>query len=155
MCSVSLNVGRSPTDLTFHPDCVLVHGRLDNKVLLSFTAPVAKCIHIYPELLSHDLDEQRGSRKSHEVMDAPITLDVQRPRCRFFHFPNSHLVCHPSSLPSGLSPLLQPLGGLKFHSHPQLLVPEQQFASGLVELQPVNLGVVADGSQIVAPGQVH
>lgn len=42
-----------------------------------------------------------------------------------------------------------------FHSHPQLLVPEQQFAAGLVQLQPVNLGVVADGSQVEASSQIH
>lgn len=39
---------------------------------------------------------------------------------------------------------------LRFHTHPLLLVPEQQFAAGFIELQPVDLGVVADGSQIVA-----
>lgn len=43
----------------------------------------------------------------------------------------------------------------RFYSYPQLLVPEQQFAPGFIELQPVNFGVVADGSQIVASGQVH
>lgn len=70
-------------------------------------------------------------------------------------------VCHLASLPSclqvsaSLCPLFQPLGVLRFHSHPQLLVPEQQFASGLIQLQPVNFGVVADGSQIVACSQVH
>lgn len=54
-----------------------------------------------------------------------------------------------------LLPLLRSLRALRFHTHPQLLVPEQQFASGFIELQPVDPGVVADGSQIVAPGQVH
>lgn len=44
---------------------------------------------------------------------------------------------------------------MRFCSHPQLLVPEQQFAAGLVELQPVDLGVVADGSQVGAGGQIH
>lgn len=42
-----------------------------------------------------------------------------------------------------------------FRSHPQLLVPEQQFAAGLVQLQPVDLGVVADGSQVEASSQIH
>lgn len=43
-----------------------------------------------------------------------------------------------------------PWGVLRFHTHPLLLVPEQQFAASFIELQPVDLGVVADGSQIVA-----
>lgn len=42
-----------------------------------------------------------------------------------------------------------------FRSHPQLLVPEQQFAAGLVQLQPVDLGVVANGSQVEASSQIH
>lgn len=42
-----------------------------------------------------------------------------------------------------------------FRSHPQLLVPEQQFAAGLVQLQPVDLGLVADGSQVEAGSQIH
>lgn len=42
-----------------------------------------------------------------------------------------------------------------FRSHPQLLVPEQQFAAGLVQLQPVDLGLVADGSQVESASQVH
>lgn len=42
-----------------------------------------------------------------------------------------------------------------FRSHPQLLVPEQQFAAGLVQLQPIDLGVVADGSQVEASSQIH
>lgn len=42
-----------------------------------------------------------------------------------------------------------------FPSYPQLLVPEQQFAAGFIEFQPVDLGVVADGSQIEACSQIH
>lgn len=75
---------------------------------------------------------------------------------RHLYFTYRHPVNHlPSlSLPL-LLPLLRSLRALRFHTHPQLLVPEQQFASGFIELQPVDLGVVADGSKIVAPGQVH
>lgn len=86
----------------------------------------------------------------------------------FLFFPNyytdQHLVHHPPSLPPCLRAFrppceglhsLDPSGVLRFHSHPQLLVPEQQFAAGFVELQPVDLGVVADGSQVVACSQVH
>lgn len=96
-------------------------------------------------------------------MDGAITLDMPRQRWGFFYltyyFTNHHLFYHLPSLASGLSPIVStltiPQGAEVFHSHPQLLVPEQQFASGFIELQPVNLGVLADGSQIAAPGQVH
>lgn len=60
--------------------------------------------------------------------------------------------CLSSARPLALS---RSLRVLRFHTHPQLLVPEQQFASSFIELQPVNLRVVADGSQIVACSQVH
>lgn len=75
---------------------------------------------------------------------------------RHLYFTYSHPVNHlPSLSLSLLLPLLRSLRALRFHTHPQLLVPEQQFASGFIELQPVDLGVVADGSKIVASGQVH
>jgi len=86
------------------------------------------------------------------VMDMALTADIDFPALTVYHFP-----CLPYclKLSSSLFPAFRPLGVLRFHSHPQLLVPEQQFASGFIELQPVNLRVVAYGSQIVASSQVH
>lgn len=88
--------------------------------------------------------------RSRVVMNVDITEDI----CTLLIAILS-ITCPLSlSLPL-LLPLLRSLRALRFHTHPQLLVPEQQFASGFIELQPVDLGVVADGSKIVAPGQVH
>lgn len=66
----------------------------------------------------------------------PLTLSLSY-TCTFFHFPLK------------TSPFRY-VRVLRFHTHPLLLVPEQQFAAGFIKLQPVDLGVVADGSQIVA-----
>lgn len=125
----------------------------------------AKGFHIYPDSPSFYLDIRDGSTqkatrpvwgdgRGYNFQHAP---SKERSLCFTYYFTNHGLVYQfaLSVFRDLFSTPLPPGGVLRFHSHPQLLVPEQQFASGFVELQPVNLGVMADGSQIVAFGQVH
>lgn len=39
--------------------------------------------------------------------------------------------------------------------HPHLLVPEEQFVACFIQLQPINLAVMADGASVVATNKVH
>lgn len=65
-----------------------------------------------------------------------------------------------TSLHSGISVFTCPRHAIQPHSqmqppHPHLLVPEEQLAACFVQLQPVDLAVVADGASVVATNEVH
>lgn len=49
----------------------------------------------------------------------------------------------------------QAIHGLRCLPHPHLLVPEEQFVACFIQLQPIDLAVMADGASVVATNKVH